>query len=176
MVSQNNYSPVKKTNKESHLLSHNRIDEVYNMIGKVQNNMHTIAEMNRNAQADRVIQTINSSSGSSPSFALVSQRTKYQQLSDRQLQAVSFLNSEDQSIVKEHPKSRQPANITLIKQSHTLQDANRQSMLIERPSLLDRKKGPSLVQECIENQESESPENSEFRPSFPSKEPSQTNT
>lgn len=35
--------------------SRNRIDEVYNMIGKVQNNMHTIAEMNRRAQADRVV-------------------------------------------------------------------------------------------------------------------------
>ena len=158
--------------------SRDRIGEVYSMIGKVQDNMHTIAEMNRRAQDDRVVQTINSSSGSSPSMAIVSQRTKNQQMSDRQLTVVSFLHHEDQAIAKEHPKSRQPANITLVKQSHTMQDANRQSMLIERPSLLDRKKGPSLVQECIEKtqQETDSPENIEFRPSFPSKDPSYDNT
>ena len=56
--------------------SRDRIGEVYSMIGKVQDNMHTIAEMNRRAQADRVVQTINSSSGSSPSVAIASQRTK----------------------------------------------------------------------------------------------------
>lgn len=150
------------------------------MIGKVQDNMLTIEDMNKRALADRVVQTIISSSGSSPSMAIVSQRTKnQQQFSDRSLiNGHTFLQQEESATIgKEHPKSRQPANISLVKQSHTLQDANRQSMLIERPSLLDRKKGPSLVQECIENQhESSSPENSEFRPSFPSKDPSQTNT
>ena len=93
------------------------------MIGKVQDNMHTIAEMNKGALADRVVQTIISSSGSSPSMAIVSQRTRYQQHSDRL--GFSFLQPEEQTIGKEHPKSRQPANISLIKQSHTLQDANR---------------------------------------------------
>ena len=86
------------------------------MIGKVQDNMHTIAEMNKGALADRVVQTIISSSGSSPSMAIVSQRTRgYHQHSDRHVNGFSFLQPDEQAIGKEHPKSRQPANISLIK-------------------------------------------------------------
>jgi hypothetical protein len=67
--------------------SRERIEEVYNMIGKVQNNMQTIAEMNQRAKADRVVLTIDSSSASSPSFAIMSQRAKKDQLSDERVYA-----------------------------------------------------------------------------------------
>jgi len=46
------------------------------MIGKVQDNMEVIAEMNRQAKADRAVLTIDSSSTSSPSFAVASRRAQ----------------------------------------------------------------------------------------------------
>ena len=70
--------------------SRERIEEVYTMIGKVQDNMQTIAEMNQKAKADRVVLTIDSSSASSPSFALASQRAK-QHAAEKQL-SVAYMS------------------------------------------------------------------------------------
>lgn len=101
--------------------SRERIEEVYNMIGKVQVNMQTIAEMNQKAKADRVVLTIDSSSASSPSFAINSQRAKQQSSSDRQLSG-AYAGPEVQARHPKnlnHPKSRQPASFSLAKQSHT---------------------------------------------------------
>lgn len=84
--------------------SRERIEEVYNMIGKVQDNMQTIAEMNQKAKADRVVLTIDSSSASSPSFALASQRAR-QQAAEKQL-SVAYVNGMDRIRNDQHQRSR----------------------------------------------------------------------